>query len=243
MSAINQPRRPDPRIIRSRSAATEAARTLLLQHGYAATTMDDIAARAGLSKRTLYNHYRDKEALFTQVVRDVMAYAESFARELSEGFAEVDVASLPLALHDLGQRLARAILRPDVVALRRLLIRESPAFPGLPEEYFVRAPSRVMAALAAGFGELGQAQLLHLDDPSRAAEQFAYLVVGGPLDRAMLLGEIALPDEVAACAREGVETFLARYAPGRAPGTGRSGPPGPGANGGTRNPPRRYKGE
>jgi len=201
--------------VRSRAALLEAAKASFLEKGYGGTTMEEIAARAGLSKRTVYNHYADKEALFRQIVADVIADAEAFARALPAEF-ERDLSSdeLPAALHDLGRRLALGILRPGVIALRRLLIGEAKAFPQLADAYFHRAPGRVLVALAAGFEHLGRMGLLRARDPRRAAEQFAYLVAGEPLDRAMLVGGAPTEEQVAACAREGVETFLARYAAG-----------------------------
>lgn len=211
MSARTQPRADDPRVIRSRSAAIEAARTLFLENGYTGTTMEGIAELAGLSKRTLYNHYSDKGALFTQIVTDVIGYAEQFARGLSTELADITAADLAAGLHDLGRRLALGILRPEVIALRRLLIAEARSFPELAEAYFDRAPGRVMVALASCFEQLSEAGLLRAEDTRRAAEQFAYLVAGAPLDRAVLLGTIPAEKQVSARARDGVETFLARY--------------------------------
>ena len=123
------PRADDPRVVRSRAAVVEAARTLFLEKGYAGTTMEEIAALAGLTKRTVYNNYVDKDALFTRVVADIIAYAEEFARSLRGEFA-AGVAALHLtdAMHDLGRRLALGILRPEVIALRRLLIGEARVF-------------------------------------------------------------------------------------------------------------------
>ena len=209
----------------------EAATSLFLQKGYAATTMEEIAARAGLSKRTVYNNYRDKGVLFTEIVTDAIAYAEAFAGGLQAEFDGISAADLPAALHDLGRRLALAILRPEVIALRRILIRDARAFPDLAKEYFDRAPGRVMAALASAFDQLNGAGSLRAADARRAAEQFAYLVAGAPLDRALLVGKAPAREHVVACARDGVETFLARYgttrrrtqvtgAPGRPPRRG-----------------------
>jgi len=212
MSATSQSSTEDPRVARSCAAAIEAGRTLFLRDGYAGTTMEEIAALAGLSKRTLYNNYADKRALFTETVGEVIAYAERFAQGLEDELEEITAAGLPDALHDLGERLALAILRPEVIALRQLLIGAAGAFPELPEEYFERAPGRVMAALASRFERLDRAGLLRTTDPRRAAEQFAYLVVGAPLDRAVLVGTIPAEAQTVAGAHEGVETFLARYA-------------------------------
>jgi TetR/AcrR family transcriptional repressor of mexJK operon len=107
--------------------------------------MEEIASLAGLTKRTVYNNYRDKDALFTQIVADVIAYAEAFAGGLHEELmAWVTAANLRATLVDLGRRMALAIVRPEVVALRRLLIGEARSFPALAKEYFDRAPGQVI---------------------------------------------------------------------------------------------------
>lgn len=210
--SFDGPRRDDPRVVRSRAAAVDAARTLFLRQGYAGTTMEEIAAEAGLTKRTLYNNYPDKEALFREVVADVIAYSETFARELREEFAAgITAANLRVRLDDLGRRLSLAVVRSEVIALRRLLIGEAQTFPELAREYFDRVPRQVMDALASAFGQLERARLLRVPDARRAAAQFAYLVAGEPLDRAMLVGTVPPREQVTACARDGVETFLARY--------------------------------
>ncbi|WP_249473450.1 TetR/AcrR family transcriptional regulator C-terminal domain-containing protein [Luteimonas galliterrae] len=199
--------------MRSRAAVIEAARTLFLRNGYAGTTMEDIAALSGLAKRTLYNHYGDKDALFAQVVADVTAFADAFVAELRESFpGAITAGDLPSALDDLGRRLALGIVRPPVIAIRRLLIGESRYFPELAADYFNRAPERVMDALAAGFKHLGRIGLLDVTDARRAAAQFAYLVAGEPLDRAIMVGAVPPAKQLIACAQDGVRTFLARYA-------------------------------
>jgi len=86
--------------------------------------------------------------------------------------------------------------------------------PSLAQEYFDRVPGQVLAALASGFEKLRHVGL-RVSDSRRAAAQFAYLVVGEPLDRAMLTGIIPPEEYVIACARDGVETFLARYGTAR----------------------------
>jgi TetR/AcrR family transcriptional regulator, mexJK operon transcriptional repressor len=206
------PRADDPRVVRSRSAVVEAARTLFLRKGFAGTTMEEIAAQAGLTKRTVYNNYADKRALFVEIVAEVINYAEAFAHGLQEEFtAGITAANLAATLDSLGRRLALAIIRPEVVALRRLLIGEAREFPALAAEYFDRAPGQVLEALASGFEHLGSRGLLRLTDARHAAAQFAYLVAGEPLDRAVLVGTTPAREHVIACAREGVETFLTRY--------------------------------
>jgi TetR/AcrR family transcriptional repressor of mexJK operon len=196
----------------------EAARTLFLQQGYAGTTMDDIASLAGLTKRTLYNNYPDKEALFVQIVADVTGFADEFVRQLRRERTDgLSAATMPIALEELGSRLAVTAVRAEVVALRRLLIGESRAFPSLGAEYYQRVPGQVIGALAHRFGHLARVGLLQLADSRGAAAQFAYLVAGEHLDRAVLTGTIPPAERIVAAARDGVRTFLARYARPRRP--------------------------
>ena len=145
---------------------------------------------------------------------EVIAYAEDFARRLPDELAaDLTAAALPAALHHFGRTLALAILRPEIVALRRLIIGEARTFPELARAYFDRAPGRVIVALAARFADLDRGGLIRAPDPQRAAEHFAYLVVAAPLDRATVVGAFPGEEQLLACARDGVEAFLARYVP------------------------------
>jgi TetR/AcrR family transcriptional repressor of mexJK operon len=160
----------------------------------------------------MYNNYPDKEALFTQIVADVTAFAEAFARGLHDEFTVgITAANLGEKLDDLGRRMVLAIARPEVIALRKLLVGEARDFPTLAADYYDRAPGQVIDALALGFAHLKRRGLLHVKDSRRAAAQFAYLVAGEPLDRAMLVGTIPPKAQLIACSAEGVRTFLARY--------------------------------
>lgn len=206
-------RAQDPRVTRTRSAVRDAARTLFLQKGYGGTTMEDIAELAGLTKRTLYNNYDDKGALFLEIVTEVSDIAVKFARALhEEAFQGITTQNLRRRLLEIGERLALAIVRDEVIALRRLLIGEARSFPALASEYYNRAPGSVIDAFAIGFARLDELGILRIDDAKSASAQFAYLLVGAPLDRAMLTGETPPSEQVVKHAREGVETFLVRYA-------------------------------
>jgi TetR/AcrR family transcriptional repressor of mexJK operon len=173
--------------------------------------MDDIAETAGVSKRTVYNNHTHKEALFREVVMAATVIAEEFAADAAAELADPD--DLPAALHALARRLAAAATNPRVVRLRRLLIGEAHRFPDLAAEYYRLAPGRVMSALAAALQSLALRGRLQITDPRRAAEQFAFLVLGAALDRAMFDGRDAMSDadSLARAADDGVRTFLAAY--------------------------------
>jgi TetR/AcrR family transcriptional repressor of mexJK operon len=200
-------------VLRSRAAIVEAATALFLERGYLVTSVDDIAARASVSKRTVYNNFADKEHLFTEIVLGVTAVAEQFAEALVASLGEAD--DVPAALRDLARRHLASVTRLPVVRLRRLISAESARFPDLAREYHRRAPGRVLAALAGVLADLGRDGRLRIGDADRAAEHFAFLVVGSTLDRVMFEGEAAIPDAAEAdrLAADGVAVFLAAYGP------------------------------
>jgi TetR/AcrR family transcriptional repressor of mexJK operon len=207
--------RIDPRVVRSRAAVLEAATTLFLRNGYSATTMDDIAETAGVSKRTAYNNFTDKEALFREVVMAATGIAERFAADAATELTDPD--DLPAVLFALAHRMAVTATDPRAVRLRRLLIGEAHRFPDLAAEYYRLAPGTVMSTLAAALESLAVRGRLQVTDPHRAAEQFAFLVLGAALDRAMFDGrdDIHDTDSIAHAADDGVRTFLDAY--GRPP--------------------------
>lgn len=201
----------DPRVARSRSAIIAAATQLFLERGFLSTTMDDVAETAPVSKRTVYNHFADKESLFREVVMNASSRAEAFAIDVTAGLSEpTDLAE---ALTALARRLVAQATDPAVVRLRRLLIGEAHRFPALAAEYYDAAPGRVMASLEFAFGSLADSGRLRMRDPRLAAEQFAFLVLGSALDRAMFDGKDRGPDaaQSTVTADEGVRVFLAAY--------------------------------
>ena len=203
----------DPRVVRSRAAVVAAATALFLERGYLDTSVDEVAARASVSKRTVYNAFADKERLFTEVVLGVTAIAEQFAGGVVAGLREAD--DVRAALRDLARRHLASVTRPEVVRLRRLISAESTRFPDLAREYHQRAPGRVLRALSDVLADLARAGRLRVPDPDRAAQHFAFLVVGSTLDRVMFEGEAALPGpaERDRLADDGVAVFLAAYGP------------------------------
>ncbi|OLR93536.1 TetR/AcrR family transcriptional regulator [Actinokineospora bangkokensis] len=194
----------DPRVARSRAVITAAAAEHFLRVGYLAANVDEIAAEARVSKRTIYNVVGGKEQLFRDVVAEVLGTAAAFA-----GAATRELADTPETLLDLAERLAAVVHAPRVLRLRRLLIAEAGRFPDLAREYYERGPGRVMTTLSAAFRDYHGRGLLAAPDPDLAAEHFAFLVLGASLDRALFTDEPPQPGR----ARAGAEAFLRAYRP------------------------------
>jgi TetR/AcrR family transcriptional regulator, mexJK operon transcriptional repressor len=203
----------DPRIARSRAVIVAAASEHFLRHGYVGASVDDIAAAARVSKRTVYNIFGGKEQLFREILADAFAVAGQFAADVGSTLANTD--DVEAELKTIAVELAGSVLSRRVVRLRRLLIGEAERFPELAREYYQRAPDRVMAALADAMASLGKRGLLSVDDPRQASEHFAFLVLGAPLDRALFspTDDDAFTSADEHGVRNSVDVFLRAYGP------------------------------
>ena len=202
----------DPRITRSRALIMSAAARVFLERGYPATSVEDIAAEAGVSKRTVYNVFDDKEQLFRAIIGDAIATAERFSAELVASTAEAPDAAA--ALTTLAREQAASVFGGRVVPLRRLLIGEARRFPEFALDYYDRAPGLVMRSLAEALRAFDERGQLRIDDPESAAEHFAFLAIGASLDRALFDArtDAAGVDAAVERAERGVAVFLRAYA-------------------------------
>jgi AcrR family transcriptional regulator len=127
-----------------REAILAAALDEFSARGFAAARLDDVARRAGVAKGTIYLYFRDKEALFQDLVRSIIS--PLIAR--FETAVEIDLPARVIAerVVDLFVREVYGTRRKDVI---RLIITEGPRFPKLAEFYYREVIARVIAAVRA----------------------------------------------------------------------------------------------
>jgi TetR/AcrR family transcriptional repressor of mexJK operon len=182
----------------------EAATELFFTLGYGATTIEAVARRARVSKRTFYHRFKDKSALFSAVVhRTIERLRPPPEVPLLHG------ASLAEILHRLSHLILRAALSTPAIQLHRLIIAESSRFPKLARVVTNEGASEEGIRLIAGLLEReARGGRLPLDDPTFAAEQFLHMLVAGPQRRALGLGTPMTAGEIDAWARAVVNLFL-----------------------------------
>jgi TetR/AcrR family transcriptional regulator, mexJK operon transcriptional repressor len=201
----------EPRSIRKRRAILEAATTLFLRDGYLGTSMDEIAALAGVSKQTVYKAFSDKEHLFSEIVTG--AVNEAADPVYAEVLELEDTGDIEADLRGFARRLLGRVMQPRILRLRRLVIGEAGRFPELGRTFYQQGPARTVATLAAVFERLAGRGVLQMDDPLLAAAHFNWLVMSIPLNQAMFLGEDEPRSsaELDRYADAGVRVFLAAY--------------------------------
>ena len=105
-----------------RASLLEAGRKLFVRNGYSATGTPEIVAAAGVTRGALYHHFRDKQALFFEIVR---AEAEAVAAEIEA--ADYGGLSLIETLIQGGEAFLAAMRAPGRA---RLMLVEAPAVLG-----------------------------------------------------------------------------------------------------------------
>jgi hypothetical protein len=124
-----------------------------------------------------------------------------------------DDGGLDKNLRELAALLLTAVMQPQNLQLRRLVIGEAGRFPELGRAYEQEGPQRAINALTTAFQRLAAKGQLRLEDPALAAAQFNYLVVSIPLNHAMFSGDDQPPGRAALkrYTNGAVRVFLAAY--------------------------------
>jgi TetR/AcrR family transcriptional repressor of mexJK operon len=146
-------------------------------------------------------------------VLDTTSRIDVLVDEVADGLRDPD--DLQGTLLHLARRFTQAVMEPDTLRLRRLVIAEAERFTELGTSWYENGFERVLATLAERFTDLAAAGRLSLDDARLAAEHFVGLLLWIPVNRAMFTGDLAPFDEGE---RErmltaGVAAFLRAYAP------------------------------
>ena len=197
---------------RKHKAIVEAATALFLSKGYQGTSMDEIAALAAVGKQTVYKHFADKQRLFSEIILGNIATAEGFTSAAADILR--DTTDLGRDLREVARRYLAVVMQPSVIQLRRLIIAEADRFPDLARTYYERVPGHTLTSLGSCFQDLAERGLLRADEPALAARQFAWLVLGQPLNKAMFCGYGGpfSASELDHLADAAVRVFLAAYA-------------------------------
>jgi TetR/AcrR family transcriptional regulator, mexJK operon transcriptional repressor len=158
-----------------RRAILDVATEVFLAQGYAATSMSEIAARAGGSKGTLYNYFRSKDELFSAFITDIcqgpaMTYFDPL-EPIGEGRSVRD------SLIELGLSLLAFLHVDEVVAMHRLVVAEVGRFPELGAMFFEAGPRKGEIRFAEAFEAAMDAGYIPRNDPMMVGQRLKDLVM------------------------------------------------------------------
>jgi len=155
-----------------RQAILRGAKAVFLNKGFAGANMDGVAAKARVSKMTLYRHFNNKEQLFAGVVQ-----------ALCEQIVDADLEQVfdqepGRALRAFAERMIAIVCARETVELHRIVIAECRRFPKLGRLFYDTGPENCVAALASYFERHRGDRRLTIREPRRSAEEFLELLRG-----------------------------------------------------------------
>lgn len=210
--ASQRPAPGRPKDLAKRAAILEAAESLFLEHGFEGVSMDQIAARAGVSKLTVYSHFGDKDALFFEAVEH---YCDK--QVPSALFTPAPQQPLRERLAGIGRAVYALMTSPEAVSGFRLMCASTRADCALANRFWAAGPGHLQAGFAALLARRTTAGELAVDDPARAASQF-FALLRGDLHPRLVMGCDALHGfDMEAHVAATVDVFLRAYAAGDAP--------------------------
>lgn len=187
----------------NRERVLRAATTSFLARGYA-SSVDDIARRAGVAKQTVYHHFPSKDALFKAVAHDL---ARGVLVELEHEPRDVRAALTRFAL-----AYRARVLGAQGIATFRTVVPEIPRFRALAKSMYAASAGEMVRQVGDYLARAMEAGLLRRDDPQFAAELLLGMLVGH--DRIKRLFGVAAPNGAdAARTSHMVDCFLRAYAP------------------------------
>jgi AcrR family transcriptional regulator len=192
-----------------RQAIEVAAARVFLRDGYAGASVDVIAREAGVSKATLYSHFRSKEVLFGAIICQQCGHMVAEAQ--TSGAAG---ASPEQILRRLGERFLDNTLSPNLLAFYRVVAGEAYRFPALGKVIYESGPGPARVALANYLRDLTKEGRLAVKHPEMAADQFLGSLLGGIHFRQILqIEERPSKRMIEAWVENAVTAFLAAYTP------------------------------
>jgi AcrR family transcriptional regulator len=197
-----------------REAIITASRMVFGRDGYTRASIDAIAAEAGVSTRTIYNHFTDKENLFLTVILESATQVADAQIALINRYLD-KVTDLESDLVAFGRVWAGMSLRfVEHFALVRQINAEVNHIPQATLDAWQQAgPRRVRRELARRFEQLADKGLLRIDDPDRATSHFVVLAATEVVNRSYHGAVPIDEEEVNEIATAGVLAFLHGYLP------------------------------
>jgi len=158
----------------------DAAAELFTKHGYAGTSIEAIAAHAGIGKLTLYRRFADKDALFQAVVLRMADRSHAALGKIVES-----EGSLEEVLTATGRHLLGIILSAESIAFHRILFAEAARMPELRTRIAPENPPDRPDATHSLFRRLAERGLIRSEDVVFLDQQYIHAIIGKPLRKAL----------------------------------------------------------
>jgi TetR/AcrR family transcriptional regulator, mexJK operon transcriptional repressor len=184
-------------------ALLDTALDMFLDKGFELTTIDAVAARLGMTKRTVYARHTDKAALFRAAVdRAVKRYTVPI-----ETVRASETDDLEETLTSVAHIRIANLMTAEGLRLQRVLYAEGFRFPEIFDRFYAEAAKPTVDYLVDLLRRKGKSGEIATENPEAAAIAFMSMVVGTPA-RSLVAGGHIAPAELEARIRFSVRLFL-----------------------------------
>lgn len=156
-----------------KTAILAAATRLFPAQGFTDTSMDAIAAVAGVTKQTVYAHFNSKDELFEEMII-ALCDKHSEAAKASPG----NPKPIQEQLFDAGLAFLNFVTSDECIAVTRLVISEVNRHPALAQKYYEDGTQRLLNTFAVFLKEQNKLRTLSIPDPESASSYFLALLKG-----------------------------------------------------------------
>lgn len=188
-----------------KKAMLSAASQSFHEEGYRSASVDSIAQRAGVSKATVYSHFKSKEGLFRAVVEELVS---PILEHLPPPRPVDDVRE---ELIRFAETLSKFLLSPEKVEWDRMMVATAKRFPQLANNYFEAGPAQGMRRLAAFLSAQDEAGSLVVSDPEFSTELLCGMLFGTRILRNLVCNQQSTLDRPRI--EKVIDAFLKVHAP------------------------------
>lgn len=193
-------------------AIIKAASKLFLKHGFSKATMDDIANEAGVTKQTVYSHFKSKDNLFGEMIKQ-----QCEKHSPSEVKMKDETIPVENMLYEVGLGFLNMITSREGLATHRLVVAEAERRPKVAQLFFETGPQMMSDLLCDYIERQNQNGRLKIKSPDSAASYFFAMLKGRyHLRMALKIKPIPTKEEIENHVRETVDIFMALYS-GKSP--------------------------
>jgi len=198
-----------PKDLEKRARILQAAKSIFLKMGYHATSMDQIAKEAAVTKLTVYNHFQDKANLFICAIEE--SCEESIRAKQFELTPESDFRQ---ALYLMCQRALSIIYLPEALKLDCLLFELAAEQSPLTQQFFDASHTRMCHVWCDFFEQAIAFKFIQADAPLKQTELIISLMLGIRHQQVLLgLAPVPTADEIDQIIQHAIEIFLLKYQP------------------------------
>ncbi|RKG30994.1 TetR/AcrR family transcriptional regulator [Acinetobacter guerrae] len=196
-----------PKDLEKRARILEAAKALFLKLGYHGSSMNQIAKDAGVTKLTVYNHFQDKESLFTCAIQETCTECIS-----EQQFCLTSQSQFQAVFFDACECALKMIYLPEAIKLEHVLLELAAEKSPLAQHFFEASHQPLCDALCEFFTQAASLKFIRQDDPLKQTELTLSLLLGIRHHQVLLgITEVPSNEEICNIVSDAIEIFMLKY--------------------------------